>query len=231
MTMGGVTSALRIAGWRRWRSTTREPVHEVPGELAVDHGGAELVQRRLAVEGGDEDLQPVAPAVAPEQLVVAEVVEAGGVVRRGDDVVSVHAVTSSRVTSSPAHPVTWETGWTRTSTSGAAGLSSHRSVTNPRRRPPVSSQLGRPGSVAPMTTRTVPSARATALASVLRPRHRLWNYYDTNDIPPRDDYQGDPRDSWENQVTHRIINPLALRDTSGAGHQHPATQATARPDT
>ena len=43
-------------------------------------------------------------------------------------------------------------------TSGGSGLSSQRSTTKPRRRPPVSSQWPCPKSLAPMAIRTTPSA-------------------------------------------------------------------------
>ena len=103
------------------------------------------LSRASETSPSDSRCQPVAPAV-----VVAEVIAAGQFARLLDEQVRVESLGCSRC------PPRRDGRVVRTA--GASGLSSQRSTTKPRCRPPVSSQWPCPKSLAPMAIRTMPSA-------------------------------------------------------------------------
>lgn len=124
-----------------------ETVDQVVLEVLLDGHLADVVQSCLDVEGVQQAGEAVAPAVAAEEVVVAEVVEARGLTGTGEVLID-----------GPDAPAT-PPARTRVRTSGAAGLSSQRRMIQPRRRPPVSSQWApaTPGSSPATSSRTRPS--------------------------------------------------------------------------
>src|SRR5829696_6283741 len=109
-----------------FRDDNLQPAGQRADEIQNGDLDAEIIEPGLGGQPLAQPRQPVAPGV-----VVAEVVAAGQLARLLDEPVRDKAL--------GAHDVNWSR-WTAVRTAGASGLSSHRNTTNPRRRPPVSSQ-------------------------------------------------------------------------------------------
>ncbi len=132
MTRGRRTSPPATSGWVARQSRIRSRLDRYAGELGLDDGHAQFVETGRAVQVVEHPVEALLPGG------LAEVVEAGGVGRRGHQVVAGegeggHAAPPPR----RRRP--------RFVTTGGSGWSSQRRVTKPRWRPPVSSQVsGRP---------------------------------------------------------------------------------------